>query len=100
MIMPFLSTPSLLIAPGLTSGFYLEGRQAVVISQLLSLLVSQVLNTQAESELLQRHGRHVVSHVIDLRVQRERWEELRKTTGAPTEPRFKPLKAANEVVTA
>lgn len=56
---------------------YLQGRQAVVVRQLLSLLVTQVLDTQAEPELLQRHRGHVVGHVIDLRVQRERWEGLR-----------------------
>lgn len=31
---------------------YLQGRQAVVVRKLLSLLITQVLDTQAESELL------------------------------------------------
>lgn len=53
------------------SAHYLHGRQAVVIGQLLSLLVAQVLDAQAEPQLLQRHRRHIVGHVIDLRVQRE-----------------------------
>lgn len=55
--------------PGSTH--YLHGRQAVIIGQLLSLLVAQVLDAQAEPELLQRHRRHIVGHIIDLRVQRE-----------------------------
>lgn len=61
----------------LTLRLYLQGRQAVVIGQLLGLLVPQVLDPQAEPQLLQRHRRHVVGHVVDLRVQRERWRVLR-----------------------
>lgn len=58
---------------------YLQGRQAVVVCQLLRLLVTQVLNSQAEAQFLQRHRRHVVGHVINLRVQGERWKELKTT---------------------
>lgn len=69
----FTSLPLPRVHPSL----YLQGRQAVVISQLLGLFITQVLDTQAESKLLQRHGRHVVGHVVNLRVQRESWEVLR-----------------------
>ncbi len=59
--------------PGFTLRSHLQSRQAVVVCQLLSLLVTQVLDAQAEPQLLQRHSRHVVGHIINLRVQRERW---------------------------
>lgn len=76
----FSSLPTLVVvssSPWSTPRPYLQGRQAVVICQLLSLLITQVLNPQAEPQLLQRHRRHIVGHIIDLRVQRERWEGLR-----------------------
>lgn len=56
---------------------YLQGRQAVVVCKLLGLLITQVLDSQAEPQLLKRHRRHIVGHVINLRIQRERWEALR-----------------------
>ena len=62
---------------GLLYSWYLQGRQAVVIGQLLGLFITQVLDAQAQSKLLQRHRRHVVGHVINLRVQGESWERLR-----------------------
>lgn len=50
---------------------HLEGWQAVVVGELLSLLIAQVLDAQAEAELLQGHRRHVVGHVVNLGVQRK-----------------------------
>ena len=76
----FLIFPHLYLCPTISLRIYLEGRQAVVICQLLSLLVAQVLDSQAEPQLLQRHRRHVVCHVINLRVQWERLEGVKDTS--------------------
>lgn len=73
----FVIFPHLYLCPTITLRPHLQGRQAVVICQLLSLLVAQVLDSQAEPQLLQRHRRHVVCHVIDLRVQWERSEGVK-----------------------